>query len=176
MSTPFTRDPDKPHDLIPFNEKLLDQVTDLARDSDRKRHIIRFHELPEPFQRMLNAIEPGTYTRPHRHLDPAKAEIFVALRGSALIIRFGDEGEPLEGVVVAAEGPVRGIEIPIGAWHCLLSLESGTVLFEAKEGPYSPASDKSFAPWAPPETDIEGGKAFIEKLRKHFASWIPQVI
>lgn len=175
MSTPFQRDPQKPHDLIPFSEKLLNHATEMGRASNRKRHIVRFHELEEPFQRMLNAVEPETYTRPHRHLNPAKAEVFVALRGSALIVRFNDDGEPLEGVVVSADGPVRGIEIPIGAWHCLLSLESGTVLFEAKEGPYSPANDKSFASWAPPESDIEGGKAFIEKLRTYFASLIPQV-
>jgi cupin fold WbuC family metalloprotein len=172
MSTPYERDPQNPVGLIPFSEKLLDRATGLGRDSERQRHIVRFHELDEPFQRMLNAVEPGTYTRPHRHLDPAKAEVFVALRGRALVVRFDDEGEPLEGVVVAADGPVRGIEIPIGAWHCLLSLESGTVLFEAKEGPYSPANDKSFAEWAPPETDVEGGKAFVAKLREYFASLI----
>ena len=172
MSTPYERDPQNPLGLIPFSKKLLDRATELGRDSERQRHIVRFHELDEPFQRMLIAVEPGTYTRPHRHLDPAKAEVFVVLRGSALVVRFDDVGEPLEGVVVAADGPVRGIEIPIGAWHCLLSLESGTVLFEAKEGPYSPANDKSFAEWAPPEADVEGGKAFVARLREYFAGLI----
>ncbi len=175
MSSPFDRDRQDPHALIPFDEALLDMAAEMGRKSERHRHIIRLHELNEPFQRMLNAIEPESYARPHRHLDPDKPEVFIALRGSALIVRFGDAGEPLEGVVVEAGGPVRGIEIPPGAWHCLVSLESGTVLFEAKEGPYVQATDKDFAAWAPPESDSEGGQHFIANLRDHFASIFPQV-
>lgn len=175
MSTPYSRDPQEPHRLIPFDESLLDLAAEMGRGSERRRHIIRFHELDEPVQRMLNAIEPESYTRPHRHLDPGKPEVFIALRGSALIVRFSETGKPVEGVVINAEGPARGIEIPIGAWHCLLSLESGTVLFEAKEGPYVQTTDKDFAPWAPPENDVEGGQAFMAGLRTYFSGLIPEI-
>lgn len=175
MSTPYNRDPQSPHTLIPFSDQLLDLASALGQSLERRRHIIRFHELDEPFQRMLNAIEPDSYTRPHRHLDPPKAEVFVVLRGSALVVRFSDTGEPLEGILLDADGPARGIEIPVGAWHCLISLESGTVLFEAKEGPYTQSGDKSFAPWSPPETDKEAGQQLLANLRAHFADIIPQV-
>ena len=30
------------------------------------------------------------------------------------------------------------VNVPIGQWHSLKSLESGTVLLEAKDGKYSP--------------------------------------
>jgi cupin fold WbuC family metalloprotein len=173
MSTPYNRNPQDPQELIPFGEGLLDLAAEMGRGSPRRRHIIRFHELDEAFQRMLNAIEPESYTRPHRHLEPAKPEVFIALRGSALIVRFWDNGEVLEGVVIDAEGPVRGIEIPAGAWHCLVSLATGTVMFEAKEGPYVQANDKDFAAWAPPETDVEGGQAFVAGLRAHFSALVP---
>jgi cupin fold WbuC family metalloprotein len=161
--------------LIPFDPLLLDATVEEARSSHRHRHIVRFHDLPEPFQRMLNAIEPQSYVRPHRHLDPDKAEVFIALQGSALVVRYHDDGTPLEAVLLDAEGPVRGVEIPVGAWHSLLSLRSGTVLFEAKEGPYLPATDKDFASWAPPETDQEAALAFIANLRTHFENLIPQL-
>jgi cupin fold WbuC family metalloprotein len=161
--------------LIPFGEGLLELAAEMGRGSERRRHIIRFHELDEPFQRMLNAIEPESYTRPHRHLDPVKPEVFIALRGRALIVRFGDDGEPLEGVLISADGPTRGIEIPAGAWHCLVALTRDTVMFEAKEGPYSQANDKDFAAWAPPESDVEGGQAFIAGLRTHFSALIPEL-
>ena len=172
MSTPYPRNQADRHALIPFDDGLLDAVAQAGWESPRKRHIVRFHELDELFQRMLNAVEPGSYVRPHRHLDPGKTEVFVALRGRALIVRFDAEGAPVEGVVISAEGPVRGIEIPIGAWHALMSLESGTVLYEAKEGPYVATTDKDFAQWAPPESDIEGGQAFMAKVRTHFADVI----
>jgi cupin fold WbuC family metalloprotein len=172
VSTPHPRNQTDPHALIPFDEDLLDAVAQAGRESSRKRHIVRFHELDELFQRMLNAVEPGSYVRPHRHLDPGKTEVFVALRGRALIVRFDGEGAPVEGVVISADGPVRGIEIPIGAWHALMSLESGTVLYEAKEGPYVATTDKDFAEWAPPESDLKGGQAFMERVRAHFADVI----
>jgi cupin fold WbuC family metalloprotein len=175
MSTPFQRNEHDPYSLIPFDEPLLNATAEAARSSPRQRHITRFHELPEPFQRMLNAIEPESYVRPHRHLDPDKAEVFIALQGSALVVRFTDDGAPIEGVLLDAGGPVRGVEIPVGAWHSLLSLQRGTVLFEAKEGPYAQATDKDFAPWAPPETDHQAALAFTANLRAHFEAVIPQL-
>jgi cupin fold WbuC family metalloprotein len=175
MSTPFARNNHDPHSLIPFDEPLLAATVEAARSSPRHRHIIRFHELPEPFQRMLNAIQPESYVRPHRHLDPDKAEVFIALQGSALVVRYSDEGAPLQGVLLEADGLVRGVEIPVGAWHSLLSLQSDTVLFEAKEGPYAPVTDKDFAPWAPPESDHEAAAAFIANLRAHFEPIIPEL-
>jgi len=175
MSTPYERNPNDPRALVPFDEHLFDATSAVARENPRGRWITRFHGLDEPFQRMLNAVEPQSYTRPHRHLDPPKTEVFVALRGSALVVRFADGGTPIEGVVISADGPVRGIEIPPGAWHCLLSLEEGTVLFEAKEGPYIESTDKDFAPWAPPEADREAGMAFIASIRAHFGSILPAV-
>ena len=33
---------------------------------------------------------------------------------------------------------VYGIHVPKGQWHTLEVLESGTVLFEVKDGPYAP--------------------------------------
>lgn len=175
MSTPLSRNLADPHALIPFDQALLNGTIDAARSNPRHRYIIRFHELPEPFQRMLNAIEPESYIRPHRHLDPDKAEIFIALQGSALVVRYSDNGTPVEGIMLDADGPVRGVEIPVGAWHSLLSLQSGTVLFEAKEGPYHAASDKDFSPWSPPETDHEAALTFIANLHAHFSLTIPQL-
>src|SRR5215210_9463970 len=106
MSQPYTGRP-KPLALVPFTNGLLDEVSEAAKSSARKRSIVRFHEHDEYLQRMLNSVEPDSYTRPHRHLDPPKPEAFVALRGSVLVVRFTDQGQPLEGVVISAEGPVK---------------------------------------------------------------------
>jgi cupin fold WbuC family metalloprotein len=54
-------------------------------------------------------------------------------------------------VIVAARGTTRGVEIPPRTFHCVISLEAGTVLFELSPGPYDPASHKRPAPWAPAE-------------------------
>jgi cupin fold WbuC family metalloprotein len=175
MSKSFIRNAREPLALVPFDEALLDSVAAAAKGAARGRSIVRFHEHGEHLQRMLNAIEPESYTRPHRHLDPAKPEAFVAMRGSALVVRFGEDGAPLEGVLVEAGGRVQGVEVPAGAWHCLVSLQPGTVLFEVIQGPYDPATHKEFAPWAPPEDDGPAGAAFIAGLRRTFEPLYPRI-
>lgn len=35
-------------------------------------------------------------------------------------------------------GPVVALNIPIGQWHTVRALESGTVILEMKDGPYEP--------------------------------------
>ena|SRR5947209_6161085 len=175
MSQPYDKGRADPLSLVRFDDSLLDQVTHAARSGARKRSIVRFHEHDEYLQRMVNAIEPESYTRPHRHAAPPKPEVFLALRGSVLVVRFDDEGAPLEGVVASANGSVRGVEIPAGAWHCMVSLQRSTVLFEAIQGPYEAATHKEFAPWAPPEEDAEAGAAYIAQLRSHFEAVIPDV-
>lgn len=152
--------------LRPIDWLLLDVATAAARNSPRHRHILRFHELDETVQRMVNAVEPETYAAPHQHRDPDKAEIFICLRGRAVIVRFDAAGEILEATTIAAGGPVLGIEIPPRAWHSLLALEPGTVLYEVKEGPYDATADKRFAPWAPPESDPTAAHAYLAALRR----------
>ncbi len=152
--------------LRPVDWVLLDTATAAAQQSARQRQILRFHELPDGVQRMVNAVEPGSYAQPHQHRDPDKAEIFVCLRGRAVIVRFDAAGEIVESTIVAAGGPVLGVEIPPQAWHTLLALESGTVLFEVKAGPYDAATDKRFAPWAPPESDPVMARAYLADLRR----------
>jgi cupin fold WbuC family metalloprotein len=173
MSKPFNRNEIDPLSLVPFSEALLDEVTAAARESQRRRSILRFHAHEERLQRMLNAVEPETYARPHRHVDPARPEVLVVLRGSVLAVRFDDAGTPLEGILASADGPVKGLEIPPGAWHTLLSLEPGTVLFEVTQGPYDSSAHKDFAPWAPPEEDRQAGLAFMGQIRSHFEPLIP---
>ena len=56
-----------------------------------------------------------------------------------------------------------GIDIQPGVWHTLAVLTPHAVCYEVKPGPYSPANDKDFAPWAPREGDSDAA-AYLEKL------------
>jgi len=138
------------------DDALMDSVRDAARQSERRRAVHRFHELDESVQRMINAIEPESYVRPHKHQDPDKFEMFVALRGRAVVVVFEEDGTVRRSLLIAARGTTRGVEIPPRTYHMLIALESGTVLFEIGQGPYDPATHKRWAPWAPPEGAPEG--------------------
>ncbi len=136
----------------------LEELSSSAREGGRLRANRNLHpDLGDPVQRMLNAFEPGTYVRPHRHLEPPKWELFLALSGAAVCLTFDDTGTVTERCEIRAGGPVIGLEIPAGAWHSVAALGPGTVLFELKPGPYSPLADKDFAPWAPAEGDTGAG-------------------
>ena len=50
---------------------LLDELCARARSVPRLRAHHNLHDSPEaPAHRLLVAMEPGSYVRPHRHLDP----------------------------------------------------------------------------------------------------------
>ncbi|MFH1160714.1 MAG: hypothetical protein V1733_07185 [bacterium] len=52
---------------------------------------------------------------------------------------------------------------PERIYHSIFALEPGTIVYEIKDGPYSPIDDKNFASWAPKEG--EGGtKEYIEGI------------
>ena len=149
-----------------LNLSLLDGLSAAARENPRRRANHNIHlDYTEPCQRLLNAVEPGTYIRPHRHLTPLKPESFIALRGTMAAIIFGEEGEILAATRLQAGGETFGIDIPGGVWHTVVALESGSVFFETKPGPYEPLSDKDWAPWAPAEGAAEA-EGYLEKLVK----------
>ena len=141
-----------------FNPQFTDgaalaALTEVARGVPRRRRNANFHKSEsEPANRLLNAIEPGSYIRPHRHLDPNKDETMVVLKGSLGMLWFDDAGA-VAGQAVMAPGGTCVVNIPHGCWHTLLALEPGTVFFEAKGGPYAPLAADETAGWAPPEGD-----------------------
>ena len=120
-----------------INKHLLDKVSEQAKSSPRLRMNYTFHQsLDDKCHRMLNAIEPGTVVPIHRH--PDKDESFVALRGKVRLTTYNDDGFEIESVVLCPEDGLYGVDIPKGVWHKLESLESGSVVFECKEGPFAP--------------------------------------
>lgn len=132
--------------------KLLDELSQKAKISPRKRLNHNFHEdLADPINRMLNAFEPGTYIQPHKHENPDKREVFIVLRGSLVVVIFDDSGNPVDFILLDPGKGNYAIEVPPGVWHNVVSLESGTVVYEIKDGPYIQISDKNFASWAPKE-------------------------
>ena len=94
-----------------------------------------FHRsLVDKCHRFLNAVEPGTVVPIHRH--PTKDESFIILRGKVRVTTHKDDGSIIEDVVLSQESGNYGVDIPKNAWHKLESLESGSVIFECKEGPF----------------------------------------
>ena len=150
-----------------INNKLLGDITILARNSSRKRKNYNFHiSLDERIHRMLNVFEIGTYVQPHKHENPDKTETFIILKGKVLVVIFNEVGDITEFTLLSANEGNYGIEIPPRVWHSLIAMENHSVVYEVKDGPYSEITDKNFASWAPKEGDKDCDEYINNILRK----------
>ena len=120
-----------------IDETLLNKVTTEAKESPRLRMNYNFHQsLNDKCHRFINAVEPGTVVPVHKH--PTKDESFVVLKGRVKILTYNDEGKVLETIILDPKDGRYGVDIPKGVWHTLESIESGSCIFECKEGPFVP--------------------------------------
>ena len=117
-------------------QSLLDQVIDEAKASPRLRMNYNFHaDLGDKCQRLLNAMEPGTVMPIHHHKVD---EMWMVLQGKLKVTIHNDQGHIIEEHILSPKDGQYGVQIPANTWHSLEVLESGTVIFEVKEGPYIP--------------------------------------
>ena len=118
-----------------IDTNLLDALTEQAKASPRLRMNLDLRNTPDdPSQRMLNALEPGTVMPIHRHQNTS--ETVVVLRGKVKWLYYNDEGELIDTILVEAGGDIFGLSVPMGQWHSLECLESGSVILETKDGPW----------------------------------------
>jgi cupin fold WbuC family metalloprotein len=118
-----------------IDESLLNTITDKAKESPRLRMNYNLHEnLEDSVQKLLNALEPGTELPIHRHTETA--ETYYVVRGHLKVIFYNDNREIVEECELSPDLGKYGVDIPAGQWHTIQVIDSGTVIFEVKQGPY----------------------------------------
>ncbi len=124
-----------------LNSEVLDSLSAAARRTPRLRmNLDMRNSEADQSQRMLNAIEPGTVLPIHRHRNTS--ETCIVVRGAAEEIFYDDYGNETGRIMMSPGGECCGCDIPRGAWHRIVSLLPGTVIFEAKDGPYEPITEE----------------------------------
>ena len=122
-----------------ITQELLDELSAKAKENPRLRQSFDMRNSPEDkSQRMLNALEPGTVMPIHRHRG--SSETCICIRGHFEEYFYDSEGRLVETIDMVPGGLILNIEK--GQWHSLKCLESGTILFEAKDGAYEPLQDE----------------------------------
>ena len=117
------------------DNKILDELTAKAKENPRLRcNLDMLNSAEDQSQRMLNALEPGTVMPIHRH--KTTSETCICIRGHFEEYLYDSDGRLTDTIDMVPGVVVLNIEK--GRWHSLKCLESGTVLFEGKEGPYAP--------------------------------------
>jgi cupin fold WbuC family metalloprotein len=152
--------------MLKITNKIINETSDKAKTSKRKRCNYNFHKsYSDPIQRFLNAVEPASYLRPHKHEDPDTTEIFLAIKGRVLIVEFDDNGSITDHFILDQQDGMIGVEIPPKIWHSFIALQEGSVLYEIKEGPFVEGVGMIFAEWAP-EKGTEAAREFNENILK----------
>ena len=124
-----------------LNHQLLEEITEQAKQTPLLRMNYNLHDsLDAKAQRLFNAMEPGTVLPVHRHRNTS--ETYILIRGAIRVLLYDDNKTLISSYEISDKNDNFGFHIPKGQWHTLEVLESGTVIFEVKEGPYAPLSDE----------------------------------
>lgn len=124
-----------------ITQELMDGLTAQAKASPRLRMNFDLRNSPEDgSQRMLNALEPGTPLPIHRHMK--SSETVVCLRGRLREVYYNENREVTDVIELAPGTDCVAVCIPIGQWHTVEVLESGTVIMEVKDGKYEPLGEE----------------------------------
>ena len=122
-----------------ITHEILNELTAKAKASERLRANLDLRNSSgNQSQRMLNALDPGTVMPIHRH--KSTSETCVCIRGHFEENFYDDRGNLTDTIDMVPGGVALNIEK--GQWHSLKCLESGTVLFEAKDGAYEPLGEE----------------------------------
>lgn len=124
-----------------ITSNFLNIISAQAKESPRLRKNFNLHEtLDSKVQRLFNAMEPGTVIPVQRHRNTA--ETILLVRGRMKVELYDDKKTVIESTILSPDSGNYGVHIPAGVWHFVEVLEPNTVMFEVKEGPYAPLSNK----------------------------------
>lgn len=153
--------------MIKIDQTLINGLAEIARNSPRKRINHNFHtEACDPLQRLLNVMHPGTYLRPHKHENPDKREVFIALKGKFLALEFFNDGKIADFMILDPTIGNFAAEVPAKTYHSIICLEPDSVIYELKDGPYNVSDDKFFAPWAPKEGESACNQFILNLIKQ----------
>ena len=158
-----------------IKRELLNGLSALARQNFKRRQHYNLHKsYTDHCQRLFNAIEPGSYIRPHRHLSDPKDEMLIAIRGLMAVVMFSDSGSISKvlriGTHEYGNGVAVGAEISPSKWHTVIALEPGSILFEVKAGPFDDTKPKDLASWAP-EEGSQHASNYLRGLQNDILDW-----
>lgn len=153
-------------DISPLTLSMVGQLLNLSRKSPRLRMLQKIHKSHDSnVQRMFNALQPGTYLMPHRHLNPRKEETIMVVAGSLLFIEFTDEGEITNTILLQPGTENFGVDVAPHIYHTYIPLKPDTLMLEIKDGPYAATNDKDVPAWAPREGTPEAEPFLLNMIK-----------
>lgn len=124
-----------------LTKALIETLSKFAKNNERLRMNYNLHNsFSDSVQRMFNAIEPNSLIPIARH--PYSSETLILIQGKLRVNIYNEERNIIESVLLDLNIGNIGYHIPKGTWHKVESLEEGTIIFETREGPYTPVAEE----------------------------------
>ena len=95
------------------SEQLAPLLQAAAASTRKRSHLLLHADQQDRVQRLLIALEPESYVRPHVHGE--QWEMIVLLRGRFDFLIFDPQAELVQRLAMSIASPV--VQIPRGAWH-----------------------------------------------------------
>jgi len=154
-------------DVTPLTLTMVGELLAMSRQSPRKRMIQCLHKTQDAgVHKMFNALQPGTYVTPHRHMHPEKTETIIVVSGSMLFVQFTEDGTLDTHTLLQPGTEVFGVDVAPHIYHTFIALKQDTLIFEVKDGPYEHDTDKDIPAWAPKEGTEEAEPYLLELLKQ----------
>lgn len=142
----------------------IDQITEIAKKSDRRRARICAHRnKTDSLHNMFIALCNDTYVRPHKHIN--KPETFHVVEGHMKIVIFEDHGTVKDVIKLGDYLSKTEFFYRLNGdeYHTVIPLSDFVVFHESTTGPFR-RENTLYAKWSPEEND---------KVRcKNFMNWI----
>ena len=113
---------------------------------------------------MIVVLCKDAYTRPHKHTN--KIESFHIIEGSFYLVIFKEDGSLREKFIVRQKQAKDYFlcRMEKNYWHMIIPISDFVVFHETTQGPFIGAEDRIFAPWSPPEGDLDKIDLFLKKI------------
>jgi len=152
--------------MLNFSEEDLGKLIERSRSSRRRRAPLPLHadDYAGP-QALINAIQPDSYMRPHRHDGD---EIWIPVRGHVKLVTFEETGiimDIFSLFPLSRDGYVF-TQVPEGVYHSAFAVDRDSVFGNISQGPFDKTAYKEFATWAPDEEDRTAGASFLTDLKE----------
>jgi cupin fold WbuC family metalloprotein len=147
-----------PRSIQVIDRHQIEELATQATAVPRKRAHLLLHDGPtDPVQRLLIALQPNSYVRPHHH--SRQWEMLILQQGRGVLLIFDHNARLVDRIELSPT--VSVVQIPIGTRHGFVVLERNTVVMEIKPGPFLA---NEFAHWSPEEGDANA-RTFVEWSR-----------
>lgn len=150
--------------FVTVGDEQIAMLKAVAASTPRRRARVCCHPDPSAAQQEMIIVMHGSgYVRPHRHCG--KSETLLVLEGAVDAVLFSERGtvESVATMAAPGQGSPFFYRMPVERYHGLIFRSEWLVFVETTKGPFDLA-DNEGAPWAPPESEQEAGRAFYAGL------------